>query len=215
MSAPTEMIASAVTATADAITAFGDDLTSPFREREMQDMLVAALATAIVTEGAALTVKPNLGVKFAEWSGVGPVDVSLLDQHGAAAAFLELKWGSNALYNCIWDLPKMSVALALGQAPRAYLIAGAPADGWRTADGAELFGSGVWSVAELLSKYAKHWKFWRGDVKTHPVSLPTTTETQSVTAAPMEVRGEAWELRCVEVVGAGRDWLDVTAADSL
>jgi hypothetical protein len=206
---PTDAVAAAVTATADAITAFGTELKSPFQERDLQDLLVVALAASIAEPPLGLTVKPNRGVRFAEWPGVGPVDVALIDDQGAAAAFLELKWGSGTLYNCVWDLPKMAVAVARQHSPRAYLVAGAPATEWENGDGSELFGTGEHSVAGLLVRYRKHWDFWKRDVKTHPVSLPAWIETRSVAAVEMQVRDHEWSLRGVEVSVAGSEWLDV------
>jgi hypothetical protein len=209
----TEAIAAAVTATGDAITAFGEELEAPFHERHMQVMLVTALQTSVATTPLDLSVKPNFTAGFDEWPGVGPVDVSLLDKEGVPAAFLELKWGSNTLYNCIWDLPKMGVALAKQHTRGAYLVAGAPTGEWKNADGAELFHAGDWSVAQLLVKYGKYWKFWKDDVETHPVSLPARIETQPVRAVPTVVRGDEWELRCVEVTAADGNWLNVAEVE--
>lgn len=204
----TEAIAEAVTATGKAITAFGAELPSPFRERDMQEMLVVALTASLDTTPLELTVRPNFTVKFEEWPNVGPVDVSLLDQAGKPAAFLELKWGAKTLYNCIWDLPKMSVATTRQHTRSAYLVAGAPTSEWENADGAELFQAGQWSGAELLVKYDKYWKFWEGDVKTHPVSLPAQIDTHLVKTMPTLVRGEEWQLRCIRIT-AGGEWLNV------
>lgn len=50
------------------------------------------------------------------------------------------------------------------------------------------------------------------DVKTHPVSLPARIETQPVRAVPTVVRGDEWELRCVEVTAADGNWLNVAEA---
>jgi hypothetical protein len=108
-----------------------------------------------------------LSINVPDWPGVGPVDLSLLNADGSPAAFLELKWGAGTLYNCVWDLPKMAVALARGLAPCAYLVAGAPAAEWEGGEGSELFGSADWAASELLTRYAHLWKFWRKEVKTH------------------------------------------------
>ena len=205
---PTDAIAAAVTATAKAIDAFGDNLSAPFRERELQAMLVVALTASVATP-LGLIVKPNRSVTFAEWPGVGPVDVSLLDEQGEPAAFLELKWGAGALYNCIWDLPKMAVAIAREHTPRAYLIAATPAADWTNSDGSELFDTREHSVAELLVRYSKYFGFWSQDVKTHPLLLPTRIRTQHVAAVAMQVRHDNWSLRAVEVLVAGGGWFEV------
>lgn len=46
-------------------------------------------------------------LKFAEWPGVGGVDVWLtLAGPTSRSVFFELKWGAGTLYNCIWDAPR-------------------------------------------------------------------------------------------------------------
>ncbi|MDQ3380850.1 MAG: hypothetical protein M3546_11130 [Actinomycetota bacterium] len=68
----TEAIAAAVTATGDAITAFGEELETPFHERHTQVMLVTALQTLVAATPLDLSVKPNSTAGFDEWPGVGP-----------------------------------------------------------------------------------------------------------------------------------------------
>jgi hypothetical protein len=204
-----DIVVEAVTATADTITAFGDTLKDGFNEWDMQEVCVAALVAAIEARCVRLEVKPNRGVKFEEWPGVGPVDVALLGGDAQPTAFVELKWGSGNLYNCVWDLAKMGVAVARAHAPGAYLVAGAPGDEWRSAQGCELFESQTWNVPDLMTGYAKHWSFWKRDVKTHPLSLPATIETQAIATAATNVRGDAWELRCAAVVAEESGWIGV------
>jgi hypothetical protein len=103
----------------------------------------------------------------------------------------------------------MAVAVARLHAPRAYLVAGASAPEWGTAEGAELFASRVCDVSDLLSDYDHRWKFWRADVKTHPLSLPRQIATRLIESAPMTVDGSAWELRCAEVFASDSEWVVV------
>ncbi len=209
-----EAVASALSATAATVGAFGGDLKRPFVERDMQEILVGALTASLADARADLTVKPNFGVSFAEWPGVGPVDVALLDHQGAPATFLELKWGKGTLYNCIWDLPKMAVAVTRGHSRSAFLIAGAQASDWVDADGAELFDTARRRIFELFETYPKHWQSWKQDVKTHPVLLPTEVETVGVASVPLEVCAEDWQLRCVEVRAAGDEWWNVAEVEA-
>lgn len=92
---------------------------------------------------------------------------------------------------------------------RGYLVAGAPAADWDGGEGSELFGSQTWQAADLLDSYAKRWKFWRGDVKTHPLRLPASMSTRHVATAAINVRGGDWQLRCVEVAADDREWMPV------
>jgi hypothetical protein len=64
-------------------------------------------------------------------------------------------------------------------------------------------------AADLLTVYAHLWKFWRMEAKTRPVLLPMTFMTHDATTATMSVRGEAWELRSVEVSADGEEWVFV------
>lgn len=121
------------------VTAAGDALPAPFKEKQMQSLFVEALDDVLRLRQLELRVKQNLSVKFAEWPGVGPVDVALLDPDGAPAGFVELKWGAGTLYNCVWDVEKMAVAVACAHAAAAFLVAGAPAAHWEASDGSELF----------------------------------------------------------------------------
>jgi len=203
-----------VTETATRIGSLGEALPSRFQESHMQAVFVEALRAACSRQAPDLVVKPNRSVKFEEWPGVGPIDVSLLDKEGAPLAFIELKWGAGTLYNCIWDLAKMAVAVASKHCATAYLVAGAPASEWSSADGSALFAAGDWSTADLYTTYRKYWDFWRGDVKTHPVTLPATVTTGSVAVAELSVCGKPWEVRCGEVSAVDAEWFHVETAAS-
>jgi hypothetical protein len=209
VTATDSLVAAAVEATAAAIAAAGDELRAPFWEKDMQKVLAAQLDAAIAARGLDMSVKANHGLKLAEWPGVGPVDLSLLNGEGSPVAFLELKWGAGTLYNCVWDLPKMAVAVARQLAPRAYLVAGAPAADWEGAEGSELFGSAAWAASELLTRYAHLFEFFRKEVATHPLRLPTAMSTRDVATAAMNVHGGDWQLRCVEVAADHREWIPV------
>jgi hypothetical protein len=110
---------------------------SAFKEAQFQAVLVEVLK-----RNDALVIRPNFGVKLADWPKVGPVDVAVMNGDAVTALF-ELKWGAGNLYNCVWDLEKVAVALASGVAYRGFLVAGAPSQDWNTARGAELFGGPV------------------------------------------------------------------------
>ena len=206
----TERIVCAATeATGRAIQSAGASLRSPFRESEMQRVFVHELRASLATVDLEVAPQEAFKVVWPVWPGVGPVDVALVEPDGTRRAFLELKWGAGTLYNCIWDLAKMATAVTIPEAATAFLIAGAPDTDWAGADGAECFSSGTHSLVELFEQYPKHWRFWLNDVKTHPAHLPRLVSTTQVAAVPVEVRGEAWTIRCVNVAAAadtGRWW---------
>jgi hypothetical protein len=127
---PSALVQAALAHTATAMAALSVALRSMLVERHLEGAFVLALnesATALGIDAAAST---QHRVKFAEWPGVGSVDVALSIQgpNATTMELFELKWGAGTLYNCVWDLPKMALAVALSQCARAYLIAGAPED---------------------------------------------------------------------------------------
>lgn len=198
-----------VAATAETISHLGSGLKSPFHESGMQRVLVGALQMVLAATDLKVIPQPNFAVSLEEWPNVGPVDVALLEDGGVRWAFLELKWGRGTLYNCIWDLAKMAVAVAGGASGSAYLIAGAPAEDWAESDGAELFASGTTRLVDLFEHYPSHWKKWCREVKTHPRFLPHLIGRTQLSAVPVRVRDEEWELRCVRVspaAGSGKWW---------
>ena len=72
MTATEWLVAAAVRATAATINAAGDELRAPFLERDMQNVLAAQLEAAIAARGLDLAVKPNHGIKLAEWPESAP-----------------------------------------------------------------------------------------------------------------------------------------------
>lgn len=182
---------------------------SPFREKELQHVLVGALRMAVEATELNVIPQPNFGVNFADWPGVGPVDVALVEDGRVGWAFLELKWGAGSLYNCIWDLAKMAAAVSGEKCGSAYLIAGAPAGEWAGSDGAEFFSSGTTRLVDLYERYPSHWRKWCKAVETHPRFLPHLIGRTALSAVPVSVGAEEWELRCLRVspaVGSGKWW---------
>lgn len=133
-------------------------------------MLADALQTTLEPRELNLTQKQNYGVSFADWPRVGPVDVALIEEGWAQAAFLELKWGQGTLYNCVWDLAKMAATVSGEVCGSAFLIAGAPLEDWAAADGAELFSSGTTRLVDLFERHPTHWRKWCKEVNTHALS---------------------------------------------
>ncbi len=197
-------IRTAVRATAARISEAGNDLPSPFNEPVMQTWFVDELGSSLSTlkpEVVAHASGSIRSIKLPGWPTVGPVDVVLADQDGDRHVFFELKWGEGTVYNCIWDLAKMGAAVSL-LVRSAYLLAGAPDADWEHADGAECFSSGTHKLVDYFEKYPKHWRFWLGQVKTHPLCLPKLVTTTEIASVSVQVRGEPWTTRCAAVSGA-------------
>jgi ribonuclease HI len=176
-----------------------------YKERHFQEAFAAALDEEIAAFGDGSSVRENLRLTIDEWPGVGPVDVAVIKE-GELPTLFELKWGVGTLYNCVWDLAKTATAIASGRASSGYLVAGAHGGDWMSALGSELFESDEWETAELLRRYAKHWEFWRKDVKTHPLRIPDVIRTRLIAiTSPWH----GWQIRCLEVLVPVNEWLDV------
>jgi hypothetical protein len=90
-----KVLREAVANTAARITARGEELRRPFREKDLRLVFVDVLRVAVAESGLGATVeRGEHSVKLAEWPGVGGVDVAILDQGQAPAVFVELKWGA-------------------------------------------------------------------------------------------------------------------------
>lgn len=75
--------------------------------------------------------------------------------------FAECKWcREDKIYETLWDLLKLAVALARTHAEHAYLIVGAPAEPWgRGGLCAELIADGAWTARELFEHYRRAWQW--------------------------------------------------------
>jgi hypothetical protein len=197
---PSNAIAAAVGETARHIHELGESLPVPFRERQMQALLVAELRRTTADD---IEVKENLHIHALGWPGVGPVDIALRRSGDEVLAYLELKWGAGTLYNCIWDVAKMGLTHSLGDCPFAYLVAGAPLNAWTSGDGSELFSDGEWQTSVLYDRYATYWAYWKKSVTTHPETLPEILTTTVVASERCTVNGAPWEVRCVQVERVG------------
>lgn len=114
---------------------------------------------------------------LAGFPNVGPVDLAVLGTDDQLPeALIELKWGGGSLFNCIWDLPKLALAMRVGAARSAWLIAGAPESSWSTCErGTELFLGGSWETERFMDEYADLFDYWQaGQDSTGPLANATS-----------------------------------------
>lgn len=162
------------------------------READLEKALEAELASRV-------DVSRQHPVKLDSWEGrLGPVDLSVQDESGLT--LIEAKWGGGALWNCAWDVAKLATALAEGVADHGYLVAGASRAAWSEGvEGVELFDAGRWDADSLLSRFASRFAFWREDVANYPRQVARRWTVSEGLRAAMEVSGEPWEIRSVEI----------------
>lgn len=114
------------------------------------------LGPVVLPEGAK-------GFKLADWSGrvLGPDVVIARAGQAGYLGFAECKWcREDKIYETLWDLLKLAVALARTHAEHAYLIVGAPAEPWgRGGLCAELIADGAWTARELFEHYRRAWQW--------------------------------------------------------
>ena len=136
-----------------------------------------------------------------EWPDVGDVDALVAESGGAA--WVELKCGTSheTLCACAWDAPKMALALRVGRASHAYLLAATTTKHW--ADrirGAELFGKYREDDTEAnRERFADWWKYWERRPDPLPVRLPARYATELVAAESFHAAGTDYELRLARV----------------
>ncbi len=143
------LVGSALERSAQALAAKAPEI-EPAKMGEIKDLTPAYRdALRIEVERARLdpaSVKSH-PLRVAGWPSKSNVDLSFRDQDGALA-LLELKW--DALSQCVWDVAKLALAVAEGQATFAYIVAGARAKTWSARKpGTELFDSAERSMVDL------------------------------------------------------------------
>lgn len=187
----TEDFADALRIATDAAAATFNGRGSVIKERELEMALEAALW--------ALGHEPRCQVRVhlqEAWSGrVGGVDLAVRGADGLS--LIELKWDPKTLAACAWDSVKLAAALHSGEGNRAFLVAGSPVvDGLR---GDELLDDAEVHPAELRSRYAKEFDFWKGDVENHPVLAPAGWSVRPLHSAALSFKGQPWRIRLAEL----------------
>jgi hypothetical protein len=182
------------------------------RERDLSDAARAAL-------GGRLGVQVGSNaIPTADWPALGrsAIDVVAAGWPGPARHVAELKWcraGDDKVYEAIWDLFKMALALRVPGIRTAHLITGAPVEMWPRAFCTDLFGGGTFTVEELCARrFARGgrrfaWDYLlEGGADRAPDRVPAQLTTRPVGEAVRVAGG--WELRAV-AVGAASGLADV------
>lgn len=176
--------------------------------RAVRRALQLQLGPFVVPEGAR-------GFKLADWPGrlLGP-DV-VVKHPGATAhrAFAEIKWcRENTMFEVLWDLLKLSLAVSLDRIDGSYLVVGAPDRAWLDdAWGCSaLLADNEWATRELFAKYGGAWTTLLGGNKTaRPTRLPSTVATTLLAQVPVHIAdGEDWEVRVVKVEDRQQGWVE-------
>jgi hypothetical protein len=175
------------------------------QRRAVRRALQMQLGPVVLPEGAK-------GFKLTDWPGrvFGPdVVIGHADRAGYLG-FAECKWcRADKIYETLWDLLKLALALRRTHADHAYLIVGAPAEPWGHGGlGADLIADGTWPARELFERYARGWQWLLDETKARPAQLPALVETTLVAAVPMHLADAPdWELRAVRVIAPGEQWI--------
>lgn len=169
---------------------------------EVLDQLLDGAPGGLQLRQTQLQVNDALAKDF---PGLGGVDLTLEDDDHPIA-LIELKFGSDKLWNSAWDICKLALALRKKVGDRAFMVGGAPLDSWqRERQGPDLFEDAEHSTETLLSDYANCFRRW----ETVPVRLPEMIQVETVDAVSFEAGDCAYEMRLVEVLDGGSGWLEV------
>ena len=177
------------------------------KERDFRTSFIQALSSVLREEATDLTVgEAEYAARMDDFPGVGHVDVAVSGRSPVPDALIELKWGGRTLWNCVWDAAKLALAVRVQAGRSGFLIAGAPARAWEKPErGADLFGDSTSEIEDFLEAHADLFAFWRKEILTRPLRLPTPITTTAVACVPLEVEGALWELRCSRVDAPG-EW---------
>ena len=184
-------------------------------ERHLRPAFAAALRgaldEALAGTGAEIEVAAAHPLGLEDWpSGAGAaIALTPVASGGARGrpALIELRWvgAAGSLADGVWDVSRLALAVALGAASAAFLVAGAPARSWRPpSDGLELFERGTLRLEHLrAAPYRVRWVRWAQEGRPQPARLPTAVAVQPFATVPMTLAGDSWALRCVRIVPGG------------
>jgi hypothetical protein len=187
--------------------------TPPIREvPEQQTDYFAALKYVLTDEPEGLKVRPTqlpvakqLGDDF---PGLGGVDLTV-EREEQPVALIELKLGKDKLWNSVWDLCKLVLALRHGVGKRAFMVGGAPIEAWENEkQGPDLFEDADYKTADVLARYSNCFRLW----PTAPQRLPADIRVETLDVSPCAVADFKYEIRLVEVLDNGSDWLEISDA---
>jgi hypothetical protein len=172
----------------------------------LRPALEGSLLAAVADRGLPVVLRTEHPFQCVEWESRAGVDIGIRGLPGLAPVFCELKWGDGAsvLGECSWDLAKMALAVTKSACSAALLVAGAPRRRWTQAglEGPELFAAGRHELAHVRGPLylSKYWKAYAAEGLPQPKKLSAVFETVPLAAVEMQLDGEIWELRCVEVL---------------
>jgi hypothetical protein len=175
----------------------------------LQTAMEEALTAAAAAAGLPVTLKAEHPFQCVEWESRAGVDIGIRGLPRLAPVFCELKWGDrgSVLGECSWDLAKMALAVDKSACSAAVLIAGAPRRRWGQPglEGPELFAAARHDLSHVRGPLYldKYWKAYAREGLPQPKKLPAVMETAPLSTVEMRLDGEAWELRCVEVLPDG------------
>jgi hypothetical protein len=141
-----------------------------------------------------------------DFPGLGGVDLTI-ERDDEPIALIELKFGSDTLWNSVWDLCKLALALRSGVGERGFMLGGAPLTSWeKERQGPDLFTDADYSTEALLLSYANCFRLW----STAPLRLPSTVRVESIDTVRFTNEDVPYEMRLVEVIDEGSDWLEIS-----
>ena len=157
-------------------------------------------------------VKPERPFVLQNWKPrLGPFDVAVLHADLMKPRLLtEAKWCREAkLFESLWDLLKLALAVRELGAEGAYLVVGASTSSWQSDPHAALFSPQTWTTRQLLTQFEKGWGWLlKGNKTARPTQLPAEIKTSETACIPIHLAHEEdWLLKAVAVRPVGDTWL--------
>jgi hypothetical protein len=187
------------------------------REKHFADAMKLGL-----TQALSVTAITGRVIRIPGWPLLGRsgIDLALEPTPRRYTLVAELKWchsGRDKVYEAIWDLFKMALALRRDDVQASYLVTATPDTMWAGAFCGDILDGGTFMPEELCSRtlpwgLEPRWLAWDdlldGGYDRHPEVMPPVIETVPVASATITDGADAWSLKAVKVAVPG-DLADV------
>jgi hypothetical protein len=130
----------------------------------------------------------------------GNVDIWVNGPTGQPELVIETKLkDSNKLYECLWDMTKLSSLHEVESIKATYLVVGFPTTYWQgSAPCADLFQTGSHQLAGSIENHRDLWiAEILGDSTGRPQRVPKEVEVELLTTLPISLWGYDCELRAI------------------
>jgi hypothetical protein len=171
------------------------------REHDLQTELCRSLRM-VLSGDAGPAMRPQVSAKLKDWPKVGAFDLGAEVGHVVEVA-VELKLAKDAetISQNGWDALKLGLAVAVGRATAAYVVAAAPTEAFASWPQAipGVLGGLTWDTREDLPRFGPWWDDQLKGSGARPRKLPARLQTTPVANAAIRTPDSEWMLAAAAV----------------